>query len=238
MKTLLSLLIYAVLLVIGYLVVDYIILPDYTNHGEEYDMVDLAELSVDKARDTLSINEMELIISDSSFSPVIPKDHIISQLPKAYSRVKKGRRVYVTVSRGNQPAIVPDLTGISERDAKFRLEALNLFVKDIRRRYSSRLPKDVVMGQSPAPKSILTAGDSLIIYISNGTNRRAEPLRDFTGKLLSNVRKQIEEYGLTIIVETEEGDGNYLSGTIIRQSLLPNRVLTEDKTTITIWVVK
>jgi beta-lactam-binding protein with PASTA domain len=72
------------------------------------------------------------IISDSVFLPNKKGGIIISQDPIAGSRVKKGRKIYLTVSTYTQPKIeMPNLIDLSLRQAKKMLETNNLEIEQI-----------------------------------------------------------------------------------------------------------
>lgn len=227
----------ATVIVVIYALVDFILFPMYTRHAEEFDLADIAELSLEDAKKVLAENNLQLIVNDSSYSPIVEKNHIITQLPKAFSRVKTGRRVYVSISLGYKPAIVPELKGLSIKDAEFRLQGVGLEVREVLEAYSKRYPKNVVMGQSEEAGMEITVGDSISVTVSLGTNYKETPFPNYTEKLFRIASKDVQKFGLKVRREIEVGNSDYLPGTIVRQSI-PVGTLLSDETEITFWVVQ
>ena len=81
-----------------------------------------------------------------SSDPDVPKDCVISQDPKAFSKVKRYRRIYVTVSEGPRLYSVPDVSssGISLRQASLEIKQSGLEVGTVQHRPSYEIERDVV----------------------------------------------------------------------------------------------
>ena len=99
------------------------ILSIYTRHGEAITMPNLVGKSLEAAQTELSSSDFELIVRDSVFDNKTPKHNIVSQDPPALTKVKKHRKVYVTiVSMGTKKAPLPSLNDLSLRQASQLLE--------------------------------------------------------------------------------------------------------------------
>lgn len=203
--------------------------------GTEIELIDITEMNLNEAVEKLAENEMTIIISDSSYSPIIPKDFIINQLPKAFSTVKYGRRVYVTKSLGPQPISIPDLIGKSLKDASFQLEALGIGIKETLYAYSNKYPRNVVMNQSVEKDEKLIFGDSIRITVSKGLNLANIPVKNYVTLPYNVARKDAIRFGLIVIKEFTDESSGVLPGTIIRQSIKAGTLIKENMEII-FWV--
>lgn len=96
----------------------------YTRHGEAVPMPKLIGKSLDAVKAELSKTDFELIIHDSVFDNKAPKHSILSQEPAAGSKVKKHRKIYVTiVAMGTKKTPFPALNDVSLRQATQLLES-------------------------------------------------------------------------------------------------------------------
>lgn len=96
----------------------------YTRHGEAVPMPKLTGKSLDAVKEQLSKTDFELIIRDSIFDNKAPKHSVLSQDPAAGSKVKKHRKIYVTiVAMGSKKVPFPALNDVSLRQATQLLES-------------------------------------------------------------------------------------------------------------------
>lgn len=97
----------------------------YTEHGVAIKVVDVTGMQEEEAIHTLSRHDLEGITSDHIFVKGVPTGEVISQRPAGNAKVKRGRKVYLTISSGNHPMItVPDIADNSSlRQAESRLRA-------------------------------------------------------------------------------------------------------------------
>ena len=58
-----------------------------------------------------------------------PKDEVIAQSPAADTRLRKGERVTITVSKGPQKVMIPGVVGLSAGEAARTLRAAGLTMK-------------------------------------------------------------------------------------------------------------
>lgn len=73
----------------------------YTNHGESVQVPNYTGMSFREAAKKARSRDFGVAVSDSVFLPGEPPGQIVSQDPKANSRVKEGRTIYFTVTKNN-----------------------------------------------------------------------------------------------------------------------------------------
>lgn len=100
-------------------------IDNYTEHGIAIKVVDVTGMQEEEAIQILSKHDLIGITADHVFVKGVPTGEIISQRPAGDSKVKRGRKIYLTVSSGNHPMItVPDIADNSSlRQAESRLRA-------------------------------------------------------------------------------------------------------------------
>ena len=202
-----------------YLVIDKVIFPTYTRHGDEFSLPDLNEKTLDDAAKILEEFGATLIIKDSVYSALVPEGHIISQIPKAYSTVKYGRRVYISISAGDRPRIVPNLLGLSLKQAEFRLLPLGVKIGTIYRSYSKQYPSNTIMNQSVSEGTNITGDDQINLTISLGANITEIEIPSFIGLHISVVEKDFQNKPIQIEKVQGERRENLTPGTVISQSV-------------------
>jgi eukaryotic-like serine/threonine-protein kinase len=102
---LISLAIILGLLFISALSYFYLYLPAYTNHGETITVPSLEGMHMDELEEFLVKRNLRYEVSDSSFTDNFPALTILSQYPKSGSKVKKNRKIYLTVNRVAPPSV-------------------------------------------------------------------------------------------------------------------------------------
>jgi beta-lactam-binding protein with PASTA domain len=99
-----------------------------------------------------------------------PQGIVVSQTPSGGERARQGATVQLVVSAGStdQKIKVPDLIGLTEPQARDRLEELGLKAIDITATpyVSAKDKRDKVVYQNPAADTELQYGQSVTIYVN------------------------------------------------------------------------
>ena len=100
-------------------------------------------------------------------SDTVPKGSVISYTP---TKPKSGERVTLTVSSGKKvtKVVVPNITGMSESEAKTLLETNGLMLGKKAEQHSATVAKGIIIGQSTAAGSSVDSGSSVDYAVSNG----------------------------------------------------------------------
>src|SRR5690606_36350262 len=116
-----------------------------TNHGEFKTVPNLAGKSIGIAEMELKTNNLVMQIQDSAnYNPDYPKFSVIEQDPAAGTKVKKDRKIYLTLNpSGYKKILVPSLMEKTLRQALPTLEALEFQVGT--QTYVDNIGKDVVL---------------------------------------------------------------------------------------------
>ena len=115
-----------------------------THHGDFVEVPDLAKLSVMDMREVIERADLRYEVLDSAnYNPDYPRFSIIEQDPPAGNKVKKNRKIYVTVNpSGYKKVTVPKIIQVTQRNATSMLRAVGLDVERVS--YIDQLGKDMV----------------------------------------------------------------------------------------------
>lgn len=207
----------AVFLFFG-LYMDKVVMPGYTRTGEEFPVPDVRGFRTEQAREVLLAEGF--LLSDEITEKTdmdTPPGVVLEQYPKAGAKCKLDRKIYVTVSKGALPVIVPDLIGLSPQDAKYRISESRLVLDSVLYEFSSDFPDGAVMGQTLVVNDTAAIGDSIMIVISVGRHPSEFVIPDVKGKILSEAAETIARGGFKITEIVYKKNEDYLPDTILDQ---------------------
>ncbi len=201
------------------LLLDKIIMPVYVSLGDETEMPDVIEMHVDEARDLLIKQGFQVLVSDSMYDANHGENYVIEQNPYPYATVKENRRVYLTISIGEKPITMPNLFGVSPREADLILESYGLKLKAKYYVYSDIYHEGTVLGQSYPQGQEIKAGANIDITISLGKLKEETIVPDLIGKSLHEARQRLRLLELKIGEIIYEERSNILPETVVKQSI-------------------
>ncbi len=219
------------------LLTDKIIMPFYVQLGDETELPDVIEMSISEATGVLKDKGFIVVIKDSLYDANHPVGSVIEQNPYPYAIVKEGRRVYLTVSIGEKPIIMPNLFGVSPRESELILVTHDLKLRSKNYVYSDRYHEGTVMGQSYPQGQEIKSGSAIDIIISLGQLSVDPVVPDLIGKSMHEARERLRAINLKIAEIIWEERENILPETVISQSIPGGQIFEEDET-ITLVVSK
>ncbi len=126
----------------------------YISKGKKKEqMPNLAGISLTEAKLILERQEIDLPVVSKTFSPDIPRGHVIAQSPRAFSRMLEERNCNLLVSRGKPPFPMPNLTGIPVKKAIEILSAKGITNPKMEFRITSNPTQGILLAQNPTPGS-------------------------------------------------------------------------------------
>lgn len=197
----------ALAVIVGGLLLSTVVMPAVTRQGMQIEVPDVVGTSTDQARAILSASRLRIQVEEERFSQDVPVDHIAFQRPRAHSKVKEDRTVYITVSRGDTAYQVPDLTvGISAREAMLKIEQAGISVGAVEE-VATEAPVGLVVGQHPEPGALVPRGSLVDLIVSLGPNP-AVRTPNLMGWALDSAYAVLDSLGLSA------GHIQYLEGTL------------------------
>ena len=104
-----------------------------TRHGDFIVVPDLIGKNIQEFESELNELDLQYIISDSgNYNPDFKINSVWDQLPKANSKVKQGRKIYLTLNASDYEMIeIPKITRITVRQARKTIESLGFVFGEI-----------------------------------------------------------------------------------------------------------
>ena len=156
----------------------WIWLGKYTHHGEEIIVPNVEGKLIGDVEYTLEMLELKAIVVDSTYDHSQPSGAIMAQLPKAGSKVKSGREIYLTINSKESPTVsLPDIAdNCSLREAQDRLRQLGFRLGPVDYKEGD---KDWVYGVKCKGRTVMAGervpSDAVItLIVGNGTGDEEE----------------------------------------------------------------
>lgn len=146
-----------------------------TRHGKEVTVPDLVGLNGSDASRTASAAGLKTVVLDSVYMRRVPRGSVVSQVPKAGSRVKPGRKISLTLnSMVPKKVAMPNLVHVSLRQAKAELSAKGLvlgrleYIADIA---TNNVLRQKYRGSDIAPGKEIYTGSTIDLVLGlNGSD--------------------------------------------------------------------
>ena len=205
------------ILVLAFFFFDEVLMPLYVNQGGTLQVPDVTGMPFEHARRLLDSLGLEPRQGYVRSDPTHAEGTVLQQNPIAFSSVKPGRRIYLTLSGGERLVEVPSLKGRSIRDARFKLETQGLQLGAVRYRPSLDFPENTIIEQNIAPGTEIRQGSRIVVVVSQGpsADRIAVPM--VTGKSLPEAERVLKQRKLRRGQITYQASSEFLPNTVIDQ---------------------
>ena len=150
--------------------------------SNEITVPDVTGNSLDGARETLSLSELQLVLSGNRFHNSIPPDFIALQTPAPGTALKKGRSIQVWVSLGPQRRTVPRIEGETLQSAQLILEQSGFSLGRVVEIHSDIYAPDTVVAQAPQAYEEVSDESVVSVLLSRGYLDAAFVMPDFIGR--------------------------------------------------------
>ena len=182
--------------------------------------------TLEEAQEMEEIKDIFVIeLVGSKINPSYQPGQIIEQSPKAGVSRKTDLRIEVYVCVEEESELMPDVTGEEFQEAKVLLNNMGLSLRYVKsEEYSEKYPEGQVIRTEPAKGEPLKEGDSVVLVVSKGTEKK---VLNFVGMTVESAAlKAAEDLGLTVGTHLEEYS-DQPAGTVIKQSVAEGTKVTE-----------
>lgn len=206
--------------IIAALLLDFIIMPTYTNYNEGITVPDVTKTSLNEAATRLNDYGLRYEVLDRRAHSAYPADYIIDQSPSPQQIVKPNRKIYLTVITAQTPqTVVPNVVNMSLRNAEIQLENHGLVVGT--KSYESSRFRNTILRQSVAPGDTVDRGTVVNLAVSDGLGSRIVDVPDVVGMRLSEAQQNIMKAGLRVGEVRFQPSREYVPNTVI--SITPEK---------------
>ncbi|NOY87957.1 MAG: PASTA domain-containing protein [FCB group bacterium] len=193
-------------------------MPIVTRHGDEFTLPDFTNQPITQAQLKLKDLHLNYKISSEEFSPGKERGIILKQFPAAGTKVKSGRRLKFVTSLGQKLVPIPDLAGLSVRQAILNLETAGLKLGEIAWAFSDTLPEKVVVFSYPNAGTEIPMGSTVNLMVNRGRASKFTFMPNVVGLTLDEATKRLEDKALKVGIVTYRINENYLPETVLEQS--------------------
>lgn len=205
------------LFVAGVLAFNYVLMPMLVGQRSTVIVPDLHSASEAEAKKMLSGLGLSMRVERSDYDSQVPVGFILSQRPEPNENLKPGRSVVVVVSLGTRTRMVPDVNGMTLRQARNRLQTDGLDVGRTARVLHGGDARERIIASSPPVGDEVHEGESVDLVVSAPGGAPVFLMPDLTSQDLFFVREKLERRGFRVAsVRYEDREGVY-PNTIIDQ---------------------
>jgi len=207
------------LLLSGILILDYIILPNYVGYNNEHYLPDVREEYLEKAIYQLR----SLGFNTKSINTPYSRNHtpgtVIKMFPRAFTKVKEGRTIDLTIAGKDEDVVIPDITNLSLRNAKLNLTKFGLGIDTIIYEYDNQIPDGYISFQLPRKNQSVKSSTNMTLGVSRGAPPDYYIIPDVLNFSLNRARKVILNKGLRVGEITYEFQPDLVPNTVIEQNM-------------------
>lgn len=167
--------------------------------NKKIEVPSLKGMTYDEASDELDSLNLKIEKGDEVYSAEIEKGKIVSQSPIAKTKVKKGSKVKVNISKGKKAGLVPDLMGKTYNDADISaiLSQYGFVLGNVTYDESEKYDEGIIMNQTPSAGSTSRAGSAINIVVSKGKKEKSK-VPTLTGLTADQAVQALNREGLEV----------------------------------------
>tara|TARA_X000000368_G_C23010070_1_gene703085 strand:- start:436 stop:1167 length:732 start_codon:yes stop_codon:yes gene_type:complete len=208
-------------ILIGILLLDYILLPSYVGYNNEKYLPDLRNEFKEKAMYKLTELGFNSNIILVPFSKEYQPGTVIKMFPRPFTKVKVGSNIDLTVAGKDQDIIIPDIRFMTLRNAKINIAKLGLAIDTIIYEYDNSIKQGDITFHFPKYNQIVKSSSKLILGVSKGPPPDYYIVPNVINLSLNKAKLSIEDIGLRLGNINYEYQPDFLSNTVIEQSMTP-----------------
>ena len=209
----------SLLSLLGIILLDYIILPNYVGYNNEHYLPDVRGDYLEKASYQLRALGFSIELTVVPYSEKHIAGTVIKMFPRAFTKVKEGRTINLTVAGQDQDIDIPDISNLSLRNAKIILTKMGLGIDTIIYEYDNTIPNGYITFQLPKKGQIVKSSTNMTIGVSLGSPPDYYIIPDVVNLSLNRAREEILDKGLRVGQITREYQPDLLPNTVIEQNM-------------------
>ena len=197
---------------------------------ETVQMIDVRGMTYDEAK--VKLNEMGIGIrsAGSEETDQYEENQIMKQSVDADTVIEKGTTVEVVIALKKVEMIkVPDITGQTKEDAKYRLEQEG-FKVDFTESFHDTVASGKVIKTSPDVGTEQAEGTTIFLTISKGKEKKNTTVPGVVNTTRENAEVALKNAGLSVGSTTEAFSDTVAAGNVISQSVAAGNSVEEGVT--------
>jgi beta-lactam-binding protein with PASTA domain len=167
-------------------------------HTREVAVPDLVGKAPAEARRIAELNGFQFEVERQYYSPKIPAGLVLSQLPPAGAKIRRGWQIRAAESLGPQRVEIPNVIGQSERAAEINILRRGLDVGAVAQVQLAGVPVDQVIAQSPSPSATSISAPKINLLSAQLPQPQAFVMPSFIGQTVGAATEALKDAGLRV----------------------------------------
>ncbi len=188
----------------------------YISSGQFAQVPNLLGKTEAQARSELSAAGLGVKRIDRKFSNSFDRGTVMNSDPEGGGRIRGNGAVVLTISRGPEVVMVPDVKGRPLEEAKAELTKSGLAPGIVTQAFSQDVPQGSVIGTDPNGGQKRAPDTAVAITVSKG---RPVQVPNVAGRPVDQARAALQDLGLKVETAAEEVNSPVPAGTVANQSV-------------------
>lgn len=198
----------------------FLFIKIYARQGQEYELPDVVGTNVADLRANNSL-DLDIVVMDSIFRPGEEGGQILTQDPKSGTMVKRGRKLYITITAYNpEDAVFPELAGLTVRQAISELRNCGLevgYLKFVEDPYKNTIIDHTCKGKTVYAGQQIERGSIIDLVVGLGDSTGSSVVPFVIGRTADAARRDIAAASLNIGKEHFKGVKHRNTAVVYRQ---------------------
>ncbi|MDP6570798.1 MAG: PASTA domain-containing protein [Candidatus Marinimicrobia bacterium] len=207
----------AFLSAIGIFLLDYFLLPQYVGFDNEHYLPDVRGEYLEKASYQLNMLGFPVENIVVPFSELYKPGTVIKMFPRAFTKVKEGRTIDLTVAGMVEDIQIPHLVNMSLRNAKIVINDMGLGVDTVIYEFDSQVEEGRITFQLPRKGQVVKSSTNITLGVSKGSPPDYYIIPDVVNMSLRKAEEEILKNGLRVGNISFEYQPELLRNTVIEQ---------------------
>jgi beta-lactam-binding protein with PASTA domain len=200
----------------------FVYLPTTTHHGETIKVPNIKGMKVNEVEAFLEEHNLRFFVSDSSYDAGKEPFAVVLQDPAPGSRVKEGRKIYITYNMKTPPTIkMPSLLEGSVKTAQMTLKSYGLQLGEIRSVpdvAQNSVLKQMVNGKEIPAGAPIAKGSVVDLVVGDGLGNAQFQIPNVVGMPVDEATTLLVGAGLQLgVTQYIPAPGGEANGTVLRQ---------------------
>lgn len=178
--------------------INFLILPQIIHSNEVVTTPDIRGMTVTGAQTQLQLKSLSVEVVRQKSHPTIPEGMILDQIPAPEKGIRGGRTVKVITSSGPPAGALPNLAGLSLRQAEITLQRENYRLGRVLRVRRTGVTEPVVDFQNPEPGTDLYKGAVVDLVVAEPAAAEMLRMPNLKGISLFQARRVISDAGFIL----------------------------------------
>ncbi len=198
--------------------INFMLLPSLVHHNEVVTMPDIRGMTVNGAHTKLVSLDLVVEVSRQRSHPSIPEGMILDQIPQPEGQIRGGRKVRVILSSGPPAGSLPDLTGLTLRQAEISLQRENYRLGRVVKIRRAKTTEATVEAMNPGAGVDLYKGAKVDLVVAVPAATQLMRMPDLRGEPLYRVRQIVTDAGFVLAPVTYERTSDMAPNLVLAQN--------------------